>query len=88
MNYRAHKKNLKGNFGIGIFREDGVHCYGTNIYIESGEKIDVKEYGCVEVRIENACCFLEDIFLTLQYTANMDIFMMILDVWQLFESHQ
>lgn len=52
MNYRAHKKNLKGNFGIGIFREDGVHCYGTNIYIESGEKIDVKEYGCVEVRIE------------------------------------
>ena len=29
-----------------------MHCYGTNIYIESGEKIDVKEYGCVEVRIE------------------------------------
>lgn len=52
MEYCSHIPGAKGNFGIGIFRDDGTHCYGTNIDIEHGEKIETKSQGCVEVVIE------------------------------------
>lgn len=46
--------NLKGNFGYGIFREDGLHCYGTNILIESGDYIPIREDGQLEITFRNA----------------------------------
>ena len=49
--YISHIKDGKANFGIGIFRDDGVHCYGTNIEIEQGEKASVKESGSVQINI-------------------------------------
>lgn len=38
MKYKTASPGLKGNFGIGIFRDDGVYCYGTNIEIEQDDK--------------------------------------------------
>lgn len=53
MEYISKEKNLKGNFGIGIFTNDDVKCYGTNTYIENKTYIDVNERGYVEVCINN-----------------------------------
>lgn len=38
--------------GIGIFRKDGLHCYGTNTLLDSGDKIVIQDKGKVEVVIE------------------------------------
>lgn len=43
----------KGNFGYGIFREDSVHCYGTNVEIESDSWVSLHESGEIEVRFQN-----------------------------------
>ncbi|WP_252221705.1 MULTISPECIES: ABC transporter ATP-binding protein [unclassified Clostridium] len=39
--------------GIGIFRNDGVNCYGTNTYIDNAEKLKVKDNGVIEVTLDN-----------------------------------
>ena len=36
-------------FGIGIFRSDGLQCYGTNTRIEQFERFDLKKNGSVVV---------------------------------------
>ena len=38
-------------FGIGIFRVDGVHCYGTNTRIDKIEKFDLEKDGSVSFKI-------------------------------------
>lgn len=53
MKYKSIKPNLEGNFGISIFRDDGVHCYGTNISIEYDKLLDIKESGEVIIKFEN-----------------------------------
>ncbi|MDE5769622.1 MAG: ABC transporter ATP-binding protein [Oscillospiraceae bacterium] len=50
----AENLNLKGNFGYGIFREDGLHCYGTNIVIETGDYIPIQENGELEITFRNS----------------------------------
>lgn len=52
MKYKTIKAGKKGNFGIGIFRDDDVHCYGTNVEIETNDKITTTEQGVVKVKIE------------------------------------
>ena len=52
MKYKTATPGLRGNFGIGIFRDDGVYCYGTNIEIEHDDKIVVSKKGYVRVVIE------------------------------------
>jgi len=44
------EKTPKGNFGYGIFREDSVHCYGTNVEIESDSWVALQPDGEIEVR--------------------------------------
>ncbi|MDE7121075.1 MAG: Wzt carbohydrate-binding domain-containing protein, partial [Oscillospiraceae bacterium] len=41
-------------FGYGIFREDGLHCYGTNIVIETGNYIPIQEHGELEITFRNS----------------------------------
>lgn len=54
LQYHAeHPVNLKGNFGYGIFREDGLHCYGTNILIETGDYIPIQENGEIVITFRN-----------------------------------
>lgn len=40
-------------FGIGIFRVDGVHCYGTNTKIDQLEEFDLKEDGTVYFSVDS-----------------------------------
>ena len=47
------EKTTKGNFGYGIFREDSVHCYGTNVEIESDSWVALQPNGEIEVRFRN-----------------------------------
>ncbi len=55
MNYETEESGLQGNFGIGIFRDDGVHVYGTNTLIEYDRLVDTKEKGRVEVVVTDNC---------------------------------
>ena len=54
MKYKAYKKGLRGNFGYGIFREDSLHCYGTNVSIECDDFVPIKENGEVSVTFQNS----------------------------------
>ena len=54
LEYESFQPDLKGNFGYGIFREDSLHCYGTNILIETGDYIPVQKKGRVEIIFQNS----------------------------------
>ena len=47
--YKNHVENLEGNFGIGIYRDDGLYCYGTNVNIEFDQLIYLKKHGIVKI---------------------------------------
>ena len=55
MHYHRNVESLDAVFGIGIFREDGVHCYGTNFLIEEGKMVETKQDGVIEVEITDNC---------------------------------
>lgn len=38
--------------GIGINRDNGINCYGTNTYIDNSQKLNVKDNGIIEVIID------------------------------------
>lgn len=52
--YKSDDTGLKSNFGVGIFRDDGVRCYGTNTQIENDTLIDIKPTGEIMIIIENS----------------------------------
>lgn len=52
--YESDDVGLLGNFGFGIFRDDCVHCYGTNISIEYDKYAEIKSQGEIKVRIKNS----------------------------------
>lgn len=52
---KYNRNNLNINesvVGIGIFRTDGLNCYGTNSYIDNSEKLKIKDKGSIEVVFE------------------------------------
>lgn len=49
MRYKVKQKVEDAVFGIGIFRDDGVQCYGTNTRIEQFKRFDLTEDGEVAV---------------------------------------
>ena len=51
--YTAREEGLEGNFGYGIFREDSVHCYGTNVDIDCDRLIPVKRTGHIRWTFQN-----------------------------------
>ena len=52
INYKKNKVDLKDTVvGFGIFRDDGLNCYGTNTYIDNFKKISIFENGIIEIRI-------------------------------------
>lgn len=52
MHYKVKKRVEDAVFGIGIFRDDGVQCYGTNTRIEQFERFDLEKDGETVVEIE------------------------------------
>ena len=51
--YAAQQEGLEGNFGYGIFREDSVHCYGTNVDIDCDRLIPVRKTGKIRWTFQN-----------------------------------
>lgn len=45
IHYKVYKEVKDAVFGIGIFRIDGVHCYGTNTRIDKLEEFDLVKDG-------------------------------------------
>ena len=39
--------------GIGIFRNDGLHCYGTNTYIDKQTKLSINSHGQMQIILED-----------------------------------
>lgn len=52
LEYEVHKKVEDAVFGIGIFRVDGLQCYGTNTRIEQLENFDLEKNGTVRIAID------------------------------------
>ena len=40
-------------FGIGIFRQDGVQCYGTNTRIDKQDAFDLEQDGTVTIELDS-----------------------------------
>ena len=52
--YKRNNSKLKDSvFGFGIFRNDGLNCYGTNTFIDNFGKIKIQDEGIVEVIINH-----------------------------------
>lgn len=51
--YQCFGKIVEPVVGIGIFRNDGISCYGTNTNIDYIHNIDLKSEGIVKCYIEN-----------------------------------
>lgn len=45
VNYKVRNRVENANIGIGIFRSDGINCYGTNTRIDGKEKINLVDSG-------------------------------------------
>lgn len=50
--YEVKKKVEDATVGIGIFRSDGIQCYGTNTKIDNFDKYDMVENGVAEIHIQ------------------------------------
>ena len=53
VDYKVIKKVSDGVFGIGIFRSDGVHIYGTNTRIDNLEVFDINDDGTYKITLEH-----------------------------------
>ena len=54
VNYEKNNKNLEESVvGFGIFRYDGINCYGTNTYIDNFQKIKLRDSGIIEIELTN-----------------------------------
>lgn len=47
--YKNNSDIKEGNFGIGIYRDDGLYCYGTNVDIEFGTLFPLTQKGKVTI---------------------------------------
>lgn len=50
--YKVHETVRNAAFGIGIFRNDGVQCYGTNTVIDKLDDFDLEKDGKMTIRIQ------------------------------------
>ena len=54
VNYERNNKNLNESVvGFGVFRYDGINCYGTNTYIDNFQKMKLKDSGIIEIELTN-----------------------------------
>ena len=55
MRYKGKVTGLDANFGIAIYRDDGVHVYGTNTLIEHDSLVRIEREGYVRITITGNC---------------------------------
>lgn len=53
MNYKVDKKIVDAVFGIGIFRSDGLQCYGTNTRIDGVSNFDLEKGGSLTIDLKD-----------------------------------
>lgn len=53
LNYHVDKKVVDAVFGFGIFRNDGLWCYGTNTRIDRMDNFDIDKDGNFKVTISD-----------------------------------
>lgn len=54
IDYKRNDDTLKeAVMGIGIFRNDGLHCYGTNTYIDKQTKLSINSHGQMQIILED-----------------------------------
>lgn len=49
--YKVNQKVEDAVFGIGIFRSDGIQCYGTNTRIDKQNKFNLTKDGVVQINV-------------------------------------
>nr|WP_308742781.1 ABC transporter ATP-binding protein [uncultured Anaerocolumna sp.] len=49
--YKMNNETVNPVIGIGIFRNDGIHCYGTNTSTDSIDNVTLKEEGSIRFSI-------------------------------------
>ena len=52
LNYSVKEKVTDGVFGFGIFRSDGLWCYGTNTRIDRFDNFDIEKDGHYQVKLD------------------------------------
>lgn len=52
INYEVNKTVEDAVFGIGIFRTDGLQCYGTNTRLDNFEKYDLEKSGTAVLELQ------------------------------------
>ena len=52
MQFHVNEPVEKAMMGFGIFRRDGMHCYGCNTHIDNIGDLSFKEDGTVRIRLE------------------------------------
>ena len=52
LSYSVKEKVTDGVFGFGIFRSDGLWCYGTNTRIDRFDNFDIEEDGHYQVKLD------------------------------------
>lgn len=53
LKYKVNSYVKNAVIGIGIFRNDGTNCYGTNTYIDHLTEFDLKKDGEIELLLKN-----------------------------------
>ncbi|CUQ41592.1 MULTISPECIES: ABC transporter ATP-binding protein [Hungatella] len=53
ISYELYKEVDDVSFGIGIYRSDGQHCYGTNTKVEKFEHFNINHSGKVNITFEH-----------------------------------
>ena len=53
LEYKVNQKIEDAVIGVGIFRTDGLQCYGTNTRIEKFKEFALEKDGSVEIQLEN-----------------------------------
>ena len=54
--YQVFREMKEAVIGVGIFRIDGVRCYGTNTKIDQTDSCSLTEDGTVRFEVPGPCC--------------------------------
>lgn len=68
--YKVKKEVEDAVFGIGIFRSDGIQCYGTNTWIDKQNKFNLEKDGVAEISIPDMNLIAGEYLLDVAIQAN------------------
>lgn len=71
--YKVNRKVEDAVFGIGIFRSDGIQCYGTNTRIDKQNKFDLVKDGVVQIDVPDMSLMAGEYLLDVAIEADIGI---------------